>query len=76
MVAKQQPPTDALYEISSELKSPRAKLVYLYLSQGEASVDALQDALDLKKIDLYSILQTLAGRGLVERTASDTFRCC
>lgn len=60
--------------LPEELESPRAKLVFLYLStRGEASVEVLQDALDLEKITLFSILKTLDKRGLV-RKESDTYR--
>jgi DNA-binding MarR family transcriptional regulator len=55
-------------ELPSELRSPRAKLVYLYLStHGDATVGQLQEGLDMKKITLYSILGTLRDRGVVER---------
>lgn len=54
--------------VPEELRSPRAKLVYLYLNAaGECSIDDLQRSLDLQKITLFSILDTLKGRGLVER---------
>jgi DNA-binding MarR family transcriptional regulator len=55
-------------ELPSELRSPRAKLVYLYLStHGDATVGQLQEGLGMKKITLYSILGTLRERGVVER---------
>ncbi|NHN49597.1 TrmB family transcriptional regulator [Halostella sp. JP-L12] len=57
-----------------ELKSPRAKLVYLYLStRGGATVEALQDGLHLEKITLFSILETLSRQDLVRKDA-DTYR--
>lgn len=50
-----------------ELQSPRAKLVYLYLSTNDgASVAEMGDALGMKKISLYSILKTLRKQDLVE----------
>jgi DNA-binding MarR family transcriptional regulator len=56
--------------IPSELESPRAKLVYLFLSTyGEATVSELQSGLDMKKISLYSILSTLCERGLIDQDA-------
>lgn len=76
MIASQQTPTEATREIPATLQSPRTKLVYLYLRQGTASVDAMQDDLEINKISLYPILQTLTGHELVERTADETFRCC
>lgn len=49
-----------------ELQSPRAKLLYLYLStSGPASVAEMGDALGMKKISLYSILKNLREEGLV-----------
>ncbi|SFR59255.1 helix-turn-helix domain-containing protein [Halogeometricum limi] len=56
--------------VPAELDSPRAKLVYLYLSvEGESSVTELQEGLEMKKISLYSILGTLRKRGLVHQDA-------
>ncbi|SEO72191.1 Sugar-specific transcriptional regulator TrmB [Halogranum amylolyticum] len=53
-----------------ELESPRAKLVYLYLStHGTATLAELQEALDMKKLSLYSILRTLSDREYVSRDA-------
>ena len=68
--------TAAARDVPATLGSPRTKLVYLYLTQGEASVDALQGDLDIGKTTLYPILRTLTGRGLVERAGGETFRCC
>jgi len=62
-----QRPTTRTEELPSELESPRAKLVYLYLQSSEASIDELQSGLDVKKITLYSILRTLRERELVEK---------
>lgn len=57
-----------------ELESPRAKLVYLFLStRGEASIGTLQEALHIEKMTLYSILDTLEGRDLV-RKDRDAYR--
>ncbi|MFA1611447.1 TrmB family transcriptional regulator [Halobellus rubicundus] len=54
----------------SELESPRAKLVYLFLStHGEASLAELEASLDMKKISLYSILSTLRERELIDQDA-------
>jgi predicted transcriptional regulator len=56
--------------VPAELESPRAKLVYLFLSvHGEATVSELQENLEMKKISLYSILGTLCERELVSRDA-------
>ncbi|WP_276301434.1 TrmB family transcriptional regulator [Halorussus lipolyticus] len=62
-----QRPTTSARELPTELDSPRAKLVYLYLRDGAASIDDLQTDLEVKKITLYSILRTLRERELVEK---------
>ncbi|UPV74406.1 helix-turn-helix domain-containing protein [Halorussus limi] len=62
-----QRPTTRTEALPSELESPRAKLVYLYLQSAEASIDELQSGLGVKKITLYSILRTLRERELVEK---------
>jgi predicted transcriptional regulator len=62
-----QRPTTTGEPLPTELDSPRAKLVYLYLRRAEATVDDLQSALGVKKIALYSILRTLRERELVEK---------
>lgn len=54
-------------ELPSELESPRAKLVYLYLRSTAGSIDDLRSDFGLKKITLYSILRTLRERELVEK---------
>lgn len=57
-------------ELPDELRSPRAKLVYLFLStRGSATITELQAGLEMKKIALYSILKTLRERDLVVREA-------
>jgi predicted transcriptional regulator len=62
--------------VPSDLESPRAKLVYLFLStHGEATVSELQSSLDMKKISLYCILSTLCERGLVDRSAESYCLC-
>lgn len=50
------------------VQSPRAKLVYLYLQvAGGSTVSEVQETLDVPKLTLFSVLDALAGRGLVER---------
>ena len=50
-----------------ELQSPRAKLVYLYLTtNGDATVSEMGDRLGMKKLSLYSILKTLRKEGMVD----------
>ncbi|MDL5363095.1 helix-turn-helix domain-containing protein [Halalkalicoccus sp. NIPERK01] len=52
----------------STITSSGAKLVYLYLwLENEATIDELHAALGLKKLTLYSLLQTLTATDLVER---------
>ncbi|SNZ17171.1 hypothetical protein SAMN06269185_2908 [Natronoarchaeum philippinense] len=59
----------------TELESPRAKLVYLYLSMsGWSTVSDIQHALGLQKIALLSILDTLDRNEFVERSG-DAVRC-
>jgi len=54
--------------LPSELDSPRAKLVYLYLSvSGETTINDLQAALDMQKITLFGILDTLTSNGFAEK---------
>jgi hypothetical protein len=54
--------------LPDELTSAEAKLVYLFVSvRGTTTVDELGDALDLPKLTLLSILQTLAGNDFVAR---------
>ncbi|WP_135820409.1 helix-turn-helix domain-containing protein [Halostella litorea] len=58
--------TDAA--LPTELESPRAKLVYLYLSDaGETTVDDVQSSLGLRKMTLFGVLDTLSTQGYVER---------
>ena len=54
--------------VPADIESPRAKLVYLYLSTHDgATVDELRANLGMKKIALYSILKTLRDRGVVDQ---------
>ncbi|APW99701.1 MarR family transcriptional regulator [Halobiforma lacisalsi AJ5] len=53
----------------ADLESPRAKLVYLYLSSyGRCPADRLCTDLDLSKSTVLSITGTLRKRGHLERT--------
>lgn len=55
--------------LPEELESPRAKLVYLAISAtGGATLAELQEALDVPKLTLLSVLDALTGRELVEET--------
>ncbi len=60
--------TTSRLSMPTELRSPRAKLVYLFLSMhGTATVGELQDSLNMKKIALYSILKCLEKQGLIAK---------
>lgn len=53
--------------VPGDLNSPRAKLVYLYLSTHDgATIEELGENLGMKKISLYSILKTLREQEFVE----------
>jgi hypothetical protein len=55
-------------DIPSAVRSPQAKLVYLYLLvRGTVTVDELGAALGLPKLALFSILGTLAEYDLIVR---------
>lgn len=57
--------------LPAEIDSPRAKLVYLFVTVSEeTTVDDIQDALAMKKISLFSILGTLSKRDLVEKSGN------
>jgi DNA-binding IclR family transcriptional regulator len=54
-------------KIPDGVHSPRAKLVYLYLSTAErASVDELAEHLGMQKMALFSVLGTLHTDGHVD----------
>ena len=56
------------------IESPEGKLLYLYLAtHGECEVGDIVARLDVPNITAYSVLGTLAGRGLVERTGPGQF---
>lgn len=65
----------ATERVPATIESSQAKLVYVYLSHhGEASVDALADALALQKLGLFDVLAALESKGLVERDGVHTVR--
>lgn len=54
--------------LPAHLESPRAKLVYLYLStEGGATVDELKRDLAMTKLCLLSVLETLREKEVVRR---------
>lgn len=61
--------------IPESVDSTRAKLVYLHLErERETTVDAVADALDVRKLGLFPVLSTLEARGHVERDDAQTIR--
>lgn len=58
--------------VPSELGSPRAKLVYLYLStNGSATITELQEELGMTKLSLYSVLKSLRSQELLDRAGGE-----
>jgi hypothetical protein len=52
--------------VSTDLRSPRAKLVYLALTTwGPASLDELHERLDEPRLALLGVLDVLQDRGVV-----------
>lgn len=60
--------------VPTSVSSPAGKLVYLALDRdGPAAVEELTDRLNMKRVDLFGILETLRRQGIVERDG-DRFR--
>ena len=56
------------YQLPETLDTAGSKLVYLYLKvEEEATINELHAALGMKKITLYSLLQTLKATDLVDQ---------
>lgn len=56
------------FDLPDDLTAADSKLVYLFVSVSDgATVDDLQSGLDIKKISLFPVLDTLSERGLIER---------
>jgi len=54
--------------VPDDLSAPETKLVYLYLQTSDApTVDELYRHLDLPKLSLFPVLDTLSERGLIDR---------
>lgn len=59
-------------DLPNELTAADSKLVYLFVAVSDgATVDDLQTALDIKKISLFPVLDTLSDRGLIERVEDE-----
>ena len=60
--------THSFETMPEAVDSPSSKLVYLYLhTAGDAHIDELQATLDMKKLALYPVLNTLETHDLVDR---------
>jgi len=60
--------TDRTPTVPSTIESAQSKLVYVYLAATrEATADELADALDVRKLGLFTGLATLEAHGYVER---------
>lgn len=58
-------------ELPDAFDTSGAKLVYLYLHvENEATIDELEAALGMRKVTLYSLLQTLTATDLVDRSGT------
>jgi predicted transcriptional regulator len=56
-------------DMPDDLTAADSKLVYLFVAISDgATVDDLQTALNIKKISLFPVLDTLSERGLIEHT--------
>ncbi|NHN47471.1 TrmB family transcriptional regulator [Halostella sp. JP-L12] len=56
------------------INSSQAKLVYYYLRVTDCeTVDELSSELDMRRMTLYDVLETLEGKGLVE-SRGDRYR--
>ncbi len=61
--------------VPDELTSPQAKLVYLsVLVTDEAKATDLQQMLDLPKLTLFAVLESLAAQDCIQRTG-DHYVC-
>jgi len=61
--------------VPGEITSPQAKLIYLsVLVTEEAKANDLQQMLDLPKLTLFAVLESLAARDLIQRTG-DCYVC-
>jgi len=55
------------FDLPDDLTAADSKLVYLFVAVSDGvTVDDLQTALDMKKISLFPVLDTLSERGLIE----------
>ncbi|WP_435334767.1 TrmB family transcriptional regulator [Haloarchaeobius sp. TZWWS8] len=68
----QQSVTKSAFEpLPETITSPRAKLVYFFLSVAdEATVDEIQDSLGMQKLALLSVLKSLAKEGYISKNGN------
>jgi len=60
------------FDLPDDLTAADSKLVYLFVAVSDgATVDDLQTALDIRKISLFPVLDTLSERGLIERVEDE-----
>jgi predicted transcriptional regulator len=58
-----------------QIKSDKAKLICLYLSiEGKATVDEMKLNLDMKCMEVYSVIEELSKNEIVECVGSETYR--
>jgi DNA-binding MarR family transcriptional regulator len=68
MSVSQHAPPRSVAPLPDDIDSPRAKLVYLYLSvDGEQTLSDLRTTLGLPKITLLSVLGSLSSSGHIDR---------
>ncbi|MFU8867358.1 MarR family transcriptional regulator [Natronococcus sp.] len=68
--------TTQLEPLPTEIESPQAKLVYLYLeASGGATASDLNEVLAMKKIGVLSVLNCLTAEGLVEKNGAEYVPC-
>ncbi|MEY7850335.1 MarR family transcriptional regulator [Natrarchaeobius sp. A-rgal3] len=69
---EQQPSTERIDTLPTDIESPQGKLVYLYLEAADgATVDDLNLALAMNKMSVLSVLDTLSSQGLVEKNGGE-----
>ena len=57
-----------------EINSDKGKLITMYLSKNrEATAEEIKDALSIKLLEIYSVLQKLIEKKIVTKTNDDTY---
>jgi len=61
-------PTLDSFDVPDDITATDSKLVYLFVTVSDGvTVDDLQSTLDMRKISLFPVLDTLTDRGLIDR---------